>query len=215
MGIHIETLRFGGGKVRYNDLNSREKEEFKRVCNYLLSHSLITRHKESNKKDYYFVENNLSAINEYLDILGFEVEVNKTLKVAQLINKFGTNKLSFNLIESITLLIFRILYQEKMEELTLNQHVLIEVEELQNKFIALGFKDRLMDKTSLRNTLQKFKRYNIIDTLDRDVTSGDSRVVIYPTIQMLIRSESIDNVYEKLQGYKVKGGENNEEDDRD
>ena len=72
-----------------------------------------------------------------------------------------------------------------------------------------------MDKTSLRNTLQKFKRYNIIDTLDRDVTSGDSRVVIYPTIRMLIRSESIDNVYEKLQGYKVKGGENNEEDDRD
>lgn len=201
--------------MRYYELNSREKEEFKRVCNYLLSHSLVTKYKESNKKDYYFVENNLLVINEYLDILGFEVEVNKNLKVAHLINKFGTNKLAFNLIESITLLIFRILYQEKMEELSLSQHVSIEVDEIQNKFIALGFKDRLMDKTILRKTLRKFKRYNIIETLDRDITAGYSRIIIFPTIQMLVRSENIDNVYEKLQVYKSRGDEDNEEDDRD
>lgn len=204
MGTYIKTLKFGGKKVRYSDLNSRDKEEFRRVCNYLLSHCLITKHKECNKKDYYFIENNLFEINEYLDALGFEVEVNKTLKVAHLVNKFGINKLIFNLVESITLLIFRILYQEKMEELNLGQYVLIEVDDLQNRFIALGFRDRLMDKTSLKNTLRKFKRYNIINTLDRDITAGDSRIIIYPTIQMLIRSESIDSVYEKLQSYKEK-----------
>lgn len=198
-----------------NELNSREKEEFKRVCNILLSHSLITKHKESNKKDYYFIENNVGAINNYLEVLGFEVEVNKRLKVAHLINKFGTNKWSFNLIESITLLIFRILYQEKMEELTLSQHVLIEVDELHNKFIALGFKDKQMDKTQLRNTLKKLKKFNIIETLDRDITTGDARMIIYPTIQMLVRSENIDIVYERLESYKEKGGEYNEEVDGD
>ena len=202
--------------MRYQELNIREKEDFKRVCNYLLSHSLLTRYKENNKKDYYFVENNILAINEYFEILGFEVELNRNLKSAQLINKFGRNKLQFVLFESITLLILRILYQEKMQDLSLSEHVVIEVEELQNKFIALGFKDRLMDKTSLKGTLGKFKRFNIIETLDRDVTSGDSRVIIYPTIQMLVRSENIDIIYEKLQSYKSKGGDDDyEEDDRD
>jgi len=202
--------------VRYQELNIREKEDFKRVCNYLLSHSLLTRYKENNKKDYYFVENNILAINEYFEILGFEVELNRNLKSAQLINKFGRNKLQFVLFESITLLILRILYQEKMQDLSLSEHVVIEVEELQNKFIALGFKVRLMDKTSLKGTLGKFKRFNIIETLDRDVTSGDSRVIIYPTIQMLVRSENIDIIYEKLQSYKSKGGDDDyEEDDRD
>lgn len=202
--------------MRYQELNIREKEDFKRVCNYLLSHSLLTRYKENNKKDYYFVENNILAINEYFEILGFEVELNRNLKSAQLINKFGRNKLQFVLFESITLLILRILYQEKMQDLSLNEHVVIEVEELQNKFIALGFKDRLMDKTSLKGTLGKFKRFNIIETLDRDVTLGDSRVIIYPTIQMLVRSENIDIIYEKLQSYKSKRGDDDyEEDDRD
>lgn len=202
--------------MRYQELNIREKEDFKRVCNYLLSHSLLTRYKENNKKDYYFVENNILAINEYFEILGFEVELNRNLKSAQLINKFGRNKLQFVLFESITLLILRILYQEKMQDLSLSEQVVIEVEELQNKFIALGFKDRLMDKTSLKGTLGKFKRFNIIETLDRDVTSGDSRVIIYPTIQMLVRSENIDIIYEKLQSYKSKGGDDDyEEDDRD
>lgn len=202
--------------MRYQELNIREKEDFKRVCNYLLSHSLLTRYKENNKKDYYFVENNILAINEYFEILGFEVELNRNLKSAQLINKFGRNKLQFVLFESITLLILRILYQEKMQDLSLSEHVVIEVEELQNKFIALGFKDRLMDKTSLKGTLGKFKRFNIIETLDRDVTLGDSRVIIYPTIQMLVRSENIDIIYEKLQSYKSKGGDDDyEEDDRD
>ncbi|MGL4849776.1 MAG: DUF4194 domain-containing protein [Clostridium sp.] len=197
--------------MRVEELNSREKEEFKRVCNILLSHSLITKHKENNKKDYYFIENNTEAINEYLEILGFEIEVNKTLKVAHLINKFGTNKLNFNLIESITLLIFRILYQEKMEEITLSKHVLIEVDELHNKFIALGFRDKQMDKTQLRNTLQRLKKFNIIETLDRDVTAGDARVIIYPTIQMVVRSGNIDTIYERLQSYNGKAGEDNEE----
>ncbi len=202
--------------MRYQELNIREKEDFKRVCNYLLSHSLLTRYKENNKKDYYFVENNILAINEYFEILGFEVELNRNLKSVQLINKFGRNKLQFVLFESITLLILRILYQEKMQDLSLSEHVVIEVEELQNKFIALGFKDRLMDKTSLKGTLGKFKRFNIIETLDRDVTLGDSRVIIYPTIQMLVRSENIDIIYEKLKSYKSKGGDDDyEEDDRD
>lgn len=195
----------------YDTLSSRDKDEFKRICNKLLSFCLICKQKEDTKKDYYFVENHKDAINEYFEPLAFELEVNKSIKVAQLTNKFGNNKISLKLIESITLLILRILYQEKMQELSLSQFVTVEVEEIQSRFIALGFKDRLMDKTLLRQGLRTLKRFNIIETLDRDMTLSDSRIIIYPTIQMIVRSENITSIYEKLETYKRKGVKEDEE----
>lgn len=195
----------------YDELSSRDKEEFKRITNKLLSFCLICKQKEDTKKDYYFVENHRDAINEYLEPLGFEIEVNKNIKAAQLINKFGNNKVSLKLIESITLLILRILYQEKMQELSLSQFVTVEIEEIQSRFIALGFKDRVMDKTLLKQSLRTLKRFNIIETLDRDMTLSDSRIIIYPTIQMIVRSENITSIYQKLDTYKRKGVNEDEE----
>ena len=176
---------------------------------------MICKQKEGTKKDYYFVENHRDAINEYFEVLGFELEVNKSIKAAQLVNKLGVNKFQLKLIDSITLLILRILYQEKMQELSLAQYVTIEIEEIQSRFIALGFKDRLMDKTLLRQSLSTLKRFNIIETLDRDMTLSDSRLIVYPTIQMIARSEDITAIYEKLETYKRKGVSDSEEIDGD
>ena len=211
MDLLLKTLRFGGNDLIYDLLSLKDKEEFKRVCNKLLSYCLICKQKEDTKKDYYFVESHKDAINEYFEPLGFEIEVNKSIKAAQLTNKFGNNKINLKLIDSITLLILRILYQEKMQELSLSQFVTIEVEEIQSRFIALGFKDRLMDKTLLRMALSTLKKFNIIETLDRDMTLSDSRIIVYPTIQMIVRSENITNIYEKLETYKRKGVKEDED----
>ena len=199
----------------YDTLSIKDKEQFKKTCNKLLSCSLICKQNEKTKKDYYFVENHRDAINEYFEVLGFELEVNKSIKAAQLVNKLGVNKFQLKLIDSITLFILRILYQEKMQELSLAQYVTIEIEEIQSRFIALGFKDRLMDKTLLRQSLSTLKRFNIIETLDRDMTLSDSRLIVYPTIQMIARSEDITAIYEKLETYKRKGVSDSEEIDGD
>jgi len=195
----------------YDSLSIKEKDEFKRVCNKLLSYCLICKQKEDTKKDYYFAEGHKDAISEYFEPLGFELEINKSIKAAQLINKFGNNKISLKLIDSITLLILRILYQEKMQELSLSQVVIVEIEEIQSRFMALGFKDRLMDKTLLRHALRTLKKFNIIETLDRDITLSDARIIVYPTIQMIVRSENITSIYEKLETYKRKGVKDDEE----
>ena len=54
-------LKFGGNKMSiidgYNYLNSKQKDEFARITNKLLYTGFLTKKKEGNKKDYYFVEN--------------------------------------------------------------------------------------------------------------------------------------------------------------
>jgi Domain of unknown function (DUF4194) len=201
--------------LRYDNLSLKDKDEFKRVCNKLLSCCLLCKKKEDTKKDYYFVEAHKEDINEYFAPLGYEVEVNSNLGAAQLINKFNHNKFNLKLIESITLLILRILYNEKMEELSLNEHVMVEISELQEKFIALEFKDKLIDKTSLNQALRTLKKFNIIDTLDRDMTLGESRIIVYPSILMIVRMDDIKKIYDKLLTYKRSGVNTDEEADSD
>ncbi|MCB2291327.1 DUF4194 domain-containing protein [Clostridium sp. CS001] len=197
--------------MRVEEFNIRNKENFKKVCNKLLSVCFICKKKEDTKSDYYYVESNLEALNEYLELLDYEIEINKSIGVAQLINKVNTNKVNLKLIDSILLLILRILYHEKMEELSLTEDIMIQVSEIQEKFIALDFQDKLMDKTKLLDSLRTLKRYNIIQNLDTNMTLGDSRIIIYPSILMALRMEDITKVYEKLNTYKRKGVKEDEE----
>ena len=201
--------------MRVEEFTIKNKENFKRVCNKLLSVCFLCKKKEDTKSDYYFIESNLEALNEYLDLLGYEIEINKSIGVAQLINKFNTNKVTLKLIDSILLLILRILYHEKMEELSLTEDIMIQVSEIQEKFIALEFQDKLMDKTKLLDSLRTLKRYNIIQNLDANMTLGDSRIIIYPSILMALRMEDITKVYEKLNTYKRKGVKEDEETNND
>lgn len=197
--------------MKVEELNIKNKENFKKVCNKLLSVCFICKKKEDTKSDYYFIESNLEALNEYLNLLGYEIEINKTIGVAQLINKFNINKVNLKLIDSILLLILRILYHEKMEELSLAEDIMIQVSDIQEKFLALEFQDKLMDKTKLLDGLKTLKRYNIIQNLDSNMTLGDSRIIIYPSIVMAIRLEDITKVYEKLNTYKRKEVKEDEE----
>ena len=197
--------------MRVEEFNIKNKENFKRVCNKLLSVCFICKKKEDTKSDYYFIESNLESLNEYLELLDYEIEINKSIGVEQLINMVNTNKVNLKLIDSILLLILRILYHEKMEELSLTEDIMIQVSEIQEKFIALEFQDKLMDKTKLLDSLRTLKRYNIIQNLDANMTLGDSRIIIYPSILMALRMEDITKVYEKLNTYKRKGVKEDEE----
>lgn len=201
--------------MRVEEFNIKNKETFKRVCNKLLSICFICKKKEDTKSDYYFIESNLESLNEYLDLLGYEIELNRTLGVAQLINKFKSNKVNLKLIDSILLLILRILYHEKMEELSLSDDIMIQISDIQEKFLALEFQDKIVDKTKLLESLRTLKKYNIILNLDSNMILGDSRIIIYPSILMAVRMEDITKVYEKLNTYKRREVREGEEIDGD
>lgn len=212
------TLKSGGNSVitteRYNSLNQRDKDEFARITNKLLSIGFLTRKKEENKKDYYFVENHKDIFVNYFKISGWEMEFDDTYGVIHLVNTYDQNRYQFKLYESIILLILRVLFYEKMMELSLADNVMVTIDELQQRFAALKLRDKPLDKSTLKAALMLFKKSNIIDPIDGDLTLGDSRIIIYPTILLAIKVEDIRRVYEKLDTYK-KGGVADEENDQD
>jgi hypothetical protein len=218
MALALMTLKSGGNSVitteRYNNLNQRDKDEFARITNKLLSIGFLTRKKEENKKDYYFVENHKDIFVNYFKVSGWEMEFDDTYGVIHLVNTYDQNRYQFKLYESIILLILRVLFYEKMMELSLADNVMVTIDELQQRFAALKLRDKPLDKSTLKAALMLFKKSNIIDPIDGDLSLGDSRIIIYPTILLAIKVEDIRRVYEKLDTYR-KGGVADEENDQD
>lgn len=199
---------------RYSHLSQRDKEEFARIANKLLSIGFLTKKKEDNKKDYYFIDNHKDIFVNYFKIGGWELEFDDTNGVIHIINSNNYNRHQFKLYESIILLILRVLYHEEIMNLTTAENVMVTIDDIQQRFTALKLRDKPIDKGTLRTALKLFKKFNIIDSIDGDLTLGDSRIIIYPTILLAIKVEDIRRVYEKLETYK-KGVDSSEEDDTD
>lgn len=194
---------------KYDAMLQRDKDEFSRVCNRLMSCCFICKKNEKTKSDYYFIEKWKDVFEEYIGILGYSLEFNEEYGVIQLVNRENYNHLHLKMIESIVLLILRILYDEKKRELSLTD-VVVNVGDIQEKFLTLKIRDRQIDKTTLNNTLRLFKRFNLIELLDRNASEEDSRILIYDSILMAVRVDDIRRVSELVDLYRKRKGTKNE-----
>ncbi|MCQ2548492.1 MAG: DUF4194 domain-containing protein [Lachnospiraceae bacterium] len=185
----------------FENMYQKDRDEFRRVCNKLMSICFITKQNESTKSEYYFILRHKEVFEHYLDVLGYVLEINEEYGVVQLVNRENYNHVRLKLNESIILLILRILYDEKKRELSLTD-VLINVGDIQEKYLSMRIRAKQIDKTTMGNTLQLLKRYNLIEILDGDVTQEDARIVIYDSILMAVRVEDIKRVSDLMERYR-------------
>ena len=190
----------------------RDKENFRRICSRLLSCCFLCKSNASNKSDYYFVLKYRGEFKTYLEILGYRLEINEELGVIQLTNAYNYNRLNLKLYESVILLILRILYDEKKRELSVSDEVIVNLGDIQDKYLSLQIREKMIDKTTMRNALSLFRRFQLIETLDRDLGNEESRILIYDSILMAVRIDDIRKAYEKLEIYR-KGKQTDEETD--
>lgn len=188
----------------------RDKDEFSRICNRLLSHCFLCKGNVTSRADYYFVIKYKEKFAEYLSLLGYRLEINEEYGVVQLTNPQNYNRYNLKLYESVILLILRILYDEKKRELSVSDEVIVNVGDIHDKFLSLKIRDKMIDKTALRNAMSVFRRFQLLETLDKDLSNEDARIILYDSILMAVRVEDIRQAYDKLENYR-KGAKKDEE----
>ena len=188
----------------------KDKDEFTRICNRLLSQCFLCKKNEATRADFYFIMKYKEKFTQYLSILGYRLEINEEYGVVQLVNMQNYNRYNMKLFESIILLILRILYDEKKRELSISDEVIINMGDIHEKFMSLKIRDKMMDKTTLRNAISTMRKFQLVETLDKDLANEDARLIIYDSILMAVRVEDIRTAYEKLEHYR-KSGKSNEE----
>lgn len=188
-----------------------QKEKFRNAANKLLNNCFIVKRKEETRNDYIFILQYRSYFEEYFDLLGYQLKINENSDVIGLINYNGTGRLRLKKIESIILLIIRLLYIEKRNELGLIDDVIILSESIHEKYSMLKIDSKMnIDKTSLKEAFRIFKRYNLVSPIDSDITKADARIIVYPSVLFAVSSDNINDLYErtnkKLDSY-FNGGE--------
>ncbi len=194
-----------------------QKEKFRISANKLLNSCFIIKKKEDTRNDYIFILQNKELFIEYFDLLGYKIEINEMHGVVTLNNISGTGRLRLRKLESIILLILRLLYIEKCKELRLNEEVVVLSDEIHEKYNMLKIDAKSsLDKTTLRDTLRLFKKYNLVLNIDSDITLSDARIKIYPSILFAISNENLtlmyDAINDKLNKY-MNGGELNDDEE--
>lgn len=193
----------------FDGMLQKDIDEFRRVCNKLMGICFIVKKNEQTRKDYYFILRQKKIFEQYLGVLGYDLEINEEYGVIQLVNRENYNHAHLKLNDSIVLLILRILYDEKKRELSVSD-VVVNIGDIQERFLSLKIRDKQMDKTALNNSLRVLRRYNLIELLDRNLTEEDARILIYDSILMAVRVDDIRRVSDMIDKYRKGGAGRNE-----
>lgn len=184
------------------------KDKFKGAANKLLGECFLLKKLKDTASDYNYILNNKDAFIEFFDILGYELIIDEQNGVIGLNNPSGTGRIHLKKIESILLLILRLLYIEKRKQLSQIDDVIIIADEIYDKYSMLKMNAKL-DKTAMRNTLGMFQRYHLIRKLDADMSNPETRIMIYPSILFAVTVSNLDDLYQsakdKLEKYSLGG----------
>ena len=198
-----------------------QKEKFSKAANNLLNHCFILKKKEDTRQDYIYIKDNKEQFSLVFDLLGYDIRIDEDMGLISIFNRNGTGRLQFTKFESIMFLILKLLYLEKRNDLSTNgDNVTVTIQDIRDKYNVLKIKNKQkLDKNSERQIIALFKRYNLIRNLTSDITQGDTRIEIYPSIMIAIPNEGIthlyDSVKDRLSEYEMVEGEEDADTDEE
>ena len=191
-------------------LENVPKDKFRATANKLLNECFIIKKNKDTVSEYNFILNYRDYFVSLFDVLGYELVIQEDQGVIGINNPAGTGRIHLKKIESVLLLILRLLYIEERKKVSQTRDVIVIVDQVYDKYNMLKMQNKL-DKTTLRNSMGLFRRYHLIQNLDADMSNPDTRVIIYPSILFAVANSSLDDMYQaakdKLEKYG-RGGEN-------
>ncbi len=192
---------------KFEELNAGQRNMFSKTCLKLLSTGFIARDKRDNKDMYYFILSYKKYFDEYFEVMSYEIVLDRENGAIQLLNSENSNVLRLKKDETLILLILRILFHQHLADTSINDNVVIRIDELHQYYDSLELK-RKINKTDLVKILRMFKKFNIIEPVG-DITKSNSRIIIFPTILLAINTSVINDVYDLISRIEPKQGSDN------
>ncbi|NLB85341.1 MAG: DUF4194 domain-containing protein [Acholeplasmataceae bacterium] len=185
----------------YPKLKEGEKTDFSRITNKLLQVNFLTKRKPGDGNDYRFILAFKEVFEAFLVLIDFELVIKREDEVVYIKNTEVYNHLRLRKSESVLILVIRILFQRKMDFVTLDENVEIFLYEIHDELTRIGYLDnKRITKNELKPALQMLRGYNIIDYVDTGL-HDDARIKIYPTILYITDLGGIKAVIDKLDDY--------------
>ncbi|MDF2540531.1 MAG: hypothetical protein K0S47_249 [Herbinix sp.] len=191
----------------YKDLLDEEKEDLTEVIKTLFHQTFLLEKKYDAKaerhlpnKNYRICERHLDFLQEYFGIADIQLVENRQYGIIYLrTGNLQGDKLSK--LTTIFILLLKLIFEEKMNTASNSVHVFTTLNEIYDKIqIFRLWNNKSISITEVKKTITVLKKYQIIEIVDEMAyIDGDTRLMIYPTVNLLLDGQSIAAMMEQYQ----------------
>lgn len=195
--------------TRFNELycllSESEKTMMKNVTIKLLKVNFLLR--ITNKEMYSFIINHKELLSLFFEYMNFDFNIREDKELVYIKSNDDTLISNITKNETLALLVLRLIYQKKIDEVSLADDVETTISELQNQLFSFNFDSQNNDRvkrSTLREMLQIFKQHNIIYYKD-NLALDDTVITIYPSIEVAMDFKEINEILTRIE--LLKGGD--------
>jgi hypothetical protein len=191
----------------YDELLDEEKEELKEVIKTLYLQTYLLERKYDKKSERYLpnrmyrtCERHLDFLEEYFKIADIDLIENRQYGIMHIMTQnLQGDKLSR--LTTIFILLLKLIFDEQMNTASSSIHVYTTLNEIYDKIQLFRlWSNKSISPTEIRKTITALKKYQVIEITDESGDlEGDTRFIIYPTVNLLLDSQSIGAIIEQYQ----------------
>ena len=192
----------------YNALYESEKEEFRRVANYILSKTFVVRDvydKQAKKmvtsSEFLFMERYYDIFENYLGIAGWKLTKEPIEGIYWVENIYGQNKAKFDSFTTYILLALMITYEESAPITTLGNSVITTTYDIISKMQILGLITKKPSKEQFRIAFRRLEQFNIILRLNTSQDVELWKIMILPSIHHVIDYDKLRELCEYIPSF--------------
>lgn len=197
---------------KYEALTSYEKGEFKRLANYLLSHTYMVRYEYQPSQqmtlpnyDYQTASRLFGVLRDYFAVTGWRLEKDDNYGIMSLINIFDHNRLRIDRFTTLFLYTCRLIYEEEREQANSFHTVKTDTQTIVEKMRMLGLLDK--GKTTQKERLdaqRTLAHHNIIQKMEASAWNSDgNQILILPSVLSIISNQGINDMMMELEDLRT------------
>lgn len=183
----------------------KELENFKTICNQLLSRTYIVRtlykpgEGRVNNPDYVFLSMHYEAIRDYLALLDWDLRKDDLNGYFYVYNTDEANRCNLNKKETAILLAIRMIYEENIERLGLEQDAVCTVRDVLEKVVTdYAILPAKPNMDEVKRALTMLDNHSIIQRLEGKYNQGSCKFAILPTVLSVVSSEKLNTIVSAL-----------------
>lgn len=201
----------------FEALSNYDKGEFRRLANYLLSHTYLVRDVYKPDKqwtepngDYRMVNRLFDCMRDYFSASGWKLEKDDNYGIISLTNEYDHNRLRIDRFTTLFLYTCRLIYEEGREQGD-NLHIVrTDTGAIVEKMRILGLLNK--GKTTQKERLEAqraLSHFNIIQKTETTAWSADGNgVLIFPSILSIIPNQGINDMMIELEELRTDDTDN-------
>ncbi|MGM9602859.1 MAG: DUF4194 domain-containing protein [Candidatus Ventricola sp.] len=203
-----------------SEASQRDIDQFKAVCNQLLSRTFVVRTLYRPDKgrvanpDYTFLSIHYEQIRDYLALLDWDLRKDDMNGYFYILNTDEANRCNLDKKETALLLAIRMIYDENQERLGLEQDAICTVRDVLEKVVTdYAILPSKPNMEEVKRALTRLENHSIIQKIDGKYNKASCKFAILPTVLSAVSAEKLNTIVTVLR--KEENDEETEEDSAD